>query len=82
VPREDAETKGKRLLLEARLTIERVDEDGCVIEASCRGTGTVYALGHDEDGWFCNCPARGRCSHLAALQRVVVRPARMAEAAT
>lgn len=78
--REDITAKGARYVVEGRLTVERVDDDGCVIEASCRGTGTVYAVGHDEDGWFCNCPARGRCAHLVGLQLVTVTAPRMVAA--
>jgi len=75
-----AEQKAHRLLTEGRLTVERVDE---VIVASCRGfsTGEVYRLGFDpRDGgqWRCTCEANSkfhrRCSHLMALQLVVVRP--------
>jgi hypothetical protein len=41
--------------------------------------GTVYSLGFDDigdgdGGWFCSCPAFGRCAHLIALQLVTVRP--------
>lgn len=77
----NAEEKAHRLLAEGRLTIERVD--GGVIVASCRGYsgGEIYRLGFDpRDGgeWRCTCEAsskfRRRCSHLIALQLVVVRP--------
>lgn len=70
--REGVEAKGRRYLAEGRLTVRRVDETGGVVEADCRGAGAVYALGHDERGWFCNCPALGRCAHLAALELVTV----------
>jgi hypothetical protein len=72
--REPLDTKAKRYVLEGRLTVHRVDADGPVVEASVRGSGAVYAVGHDESGWYCGCPARTTCSHLLALQLVVVRP--------
>jgi hypothetical protein len=71
--RESAETKGRRYLCEGRLVVERVDERR--IAASCRGGGAVYRLGHDGTRWYCECPARSRCSHLIALQLVTVREA-------
>lgn len=74
MPREDAATKGRRMLAEGRLTVERLTPSGLIV-ARCRGdSGAVYALGFDPDGseWRCTCPSRGRCSHLRALQLVVV----------
>lgn len=72
-PRESAEQKGQRYVVEGRLTVERLDGRG--IRARCRGSGTVYALGYDGEGWFCSCPARTRCAHLVALQLVSVEVA-------
>ncbi len=77
--REPLDTKAKRYVLEGRLTVHRVDADGPVVEATVRGSGAVYAAGFDEDGWFCSCPALSRCSHLLALQLVVVRPDQVTE---
>lgn len=77
--REDYATKARRLLGEARLTIRRVD--GRIISAQCRGdSGQVYDVGHDatEGTWYCNCDARGRCSHLQALMWVTVSNPRTA----
>ena len=76
--RESLDTKAARYLREGRLVVIRVDRD--LIEAECRGSGEVYRLGHHpraRPGWWCSCPARGRCCHLAALQAVTVarRPA-------
>lgn len=68
--RENAATKGRRYLTEARLTVTRVTGD--FVAATCRGAGTLYELGHDRDGWWCNCPARSTCAHLHALQAVTV----------
>ncbi len=78
--REPLDVKARRYLGEGRLTLHRVDVDGPVVEATCRGSGALYALGFDGfagegGGWFCSCPARSsQCSHLLALQLVVVRP--------
>ncbi len=76
--RENVEVKARRYLGESRLTVLQVDGDH--VEAECRGTGEVHRLGHHpryRNGWWCSCPARGRCCHLAALQLVIVirRPA-------
>jgi hypothetical protein len=68
------ELKARRYVVEGRLSVERVDPDGPVVEASVRGSGAVYAAGHDEGGWYCSCPARTTCSHLLAVQLVVTRP--------
>jgi uncharacterized Zn finger protein len=73
VGRESVEVKGRRLLVEGRLIVERVE--GGLVVASWRGdSGEVYRLGHDPRAqeWRCSCPARGRCSHLVALQLVTV----------
>ena len=72
--RENVEAKGRRYLLEGRLTVERVD--GRSVVASCRGNGDVYKLGFDPRArsWRCACPARRRCAHLVALQLVTRRP--------
>ena len=74
--RESAEAKGRRYLVEGRLRLRRVECD--LVEADCRGGGAIYQLGHDRRGWWCSCPARGRCAHLVALQLVTVpgRPRR------
>lgn len=68
--RENVDRKGARYLAEGRLRILEADEDA--VMAECRGDGAVDSLGYDERGWFCSCPARGRCAHLKALGRVVV----------
>jgi hypothetical protein len=73
-PRESIGAKAARYLREARLAVLRVDGD--LIEAECRGAGEVYRLGHRPGRrggwWWCSCPARGHCCHLAALQLVTV----------
>lgn len=87
---ENLAQKGRRLLAEGRLELVGVNKitapageplgasEGWVV-AKCRGdSGEVYDLGYDPRNgeWRCTCEARGRCSHIAALQLVVVRPKR------
>jgi uncharacterized Zn finger protein len=73
VTRENAQAKGERYLLSGRLTVCLATPQR--VEALCRGdSGHSYSLGHDNDVWWCSCPAKGRCCHLTALKRVVVRP--------
>lgn len=69
--REPVEAKGRRYLVEGRLVVTGADDRS--IEASCRGGGAVYELGHDGEAWWCSCPARGTCAHLLALRLVTVR---------
>jgi len=77
---ESAALKSKRLLIEGRLIVERIErlKDGePYIVASCRGdSGEVYQLGYDphRGEWRCTCEARGVCSHLKALWLVTVKP--------
>ena len=69
--RENAAAKGRRLLTEGRLRVLAVDAKST--SAECRGdSGMSYVLGRDTSGrWECSCEAKGRCSHLVALQLVV-----------
>lgn len=71
---ESVEQKARRLLAEGRLTVTAIRADGTVV-AECRGTDRIHRLGFDgkRQEWRCTCEARGRCSHLAALQLVTVR---------
>jgi uncharacterized Zn finger protein len=73
--RESADMKARRLLMEARLRIREAHEDEGIVMAECRGdSGATYQLGFDgERRWWCDCPTFGpRCSHVRALQLVVV----------
>src|SRR5687768_7502559 len=70
--RESVDAKGQRYLVQGRLILEHVDAS--LIRATCRGSGSVYVLGWNGGTWWCGCAARGRCSHLVALQLVTVRP--------
>jgi uncharacterized Zn finger protein len=67
--RESVELKGRRYLTEGRLHVLSVDVDRA--RATCRGNGETYCVGCDAHGWYCTCPARGRCAHLVALMLVV-----------
>jgi uncharacterized Zn finger protein len=70
--RESAAVKGRRYLVEGRLTVERVERD--LVVGSCRGdSGEKYTVGFDGRDWHCSCPAHTRCSHLVALMLVTVR---------
>jgi uncharacterized Zn finger protein len=72
--RETMIAKAVRLLRDGRLTVLRVDGDH--VEAECAGDTGTYRLGHDPGrpgGWWCTCPARRTCAHLAALHLVAVR---------
>jgi hypothetical protein len=70
--RENYYRKAQRLLGEGRLEIHRLDPNRIV--AVCRGdSGEKYDVGYGSAAWFCNCDARGRCSHLQALMLVVTR---------
>lgn len=70
--RENVETKGRRLLTDGRVVVEAVDPRRIV--ASVRGSGAIHQVGYDRGAWFCTCEARGKCSHLVALQLVTVAP--------
>lgn len=71
--RENAASKAARYLGEGRLIVERITP-GRGLEAICRGDGTVYRLGWNPSGWWCECPARSdQCAHLRAA-RLVTAP--------
>ena len=71
--RMSVEAKALRIILERRLTLLLVK--GPRVMAECRGTESVHHLGYVKGKWWCDCEAKGsRCSHLAALQYVTVRP--------
>ena len=71
--RESAATKGRRYIVEGRLTISCIHRGR--VWASCRGDGQTYDLGYTHARWFCSCPARTiDCAHLRALRLVVDRP--------
>lgn len=72
--RENAAAKGRRYLVEGRLTVRQVDRTRGVL-AHVRGdSGLTYRCEWAPDlGWLCNCPARtSACAHLVALRLVTV----------
>lgn len=71
---ENHQTKGRRYVTEGRLRVMLVQSDR--IYAECRGQGEVWHCGYAKRRWWCDCPARTRCSHLVALQLVTAAPAR------
>lgn len=84
MPVETKEAKAHKILTEGRLIIERVEPDGGLVVAHCRGmSGEVYTLGFDARGrgrWGCTCEASAEfhreCSHIVALRLVVSRSRR------
>lgn len=49
MPREDVHVKGRRLLVEGRLELRRIDARS--VSARCRGdSGELYKLGYYEEG--------------------------------
>lgn len=72
--RENARTKATRLLVEGRVSITYVGIEG-EVRARVRGdSGLLREVEFDRavGQWFCDCPARGRCSHVMAVQAVVL----------
>lgn len=73
--REDAHTRGRRLLVEGRLIVRRVS-DGHIV-ASCRGdSGVIHTVSGDARGFACSCPAFRTCAHIVALSLVTLLPTR------
>jgi hypothetical protein len=70
--RATVEAKALRIILERRLTILMVKGDR--VYAECRGTDKVHHPAWIKGRWVCDCDGHNRCSHLAALMHVVVRP--------
>ena len=79
MPRESRADRGRRLLLERRLVVERVDPASGLVVAACRGdSGVLHRLGFDprRKEFRCTCEASSKfkreCAHLVALKHVVV----------
>jgi hypothetical protein len=73
---EGVEAKAARLLAQGRLKVLAVAPGR--VDAVCQGDHATYRLGYRPGGWSCSCEANRhgrRCAHLAALLRVVDRPA-------
>lgn len=71
VSRENADVKARRYLGEGRVIAREIDEYAGTAMADVRGDGAIWIVGRDEGGWFCDCPARGRCAHQLALDLIV-----------
>ena len=71
--RETADAKARRLLAEGRVLVTYVSGD--VARARVDGDTGTWEASHDAGGWHCTCPARGRCSHAAALRMITTAPA-------
>jgi hypothetical protein len=71
--REDAHSKARRLLAEGRVTISFVGKNE--ILAAVRGdSARRYVVAWDPSGWSDDCDAVGKCSHIQAVQLVVLEP--------
>lgn len=68
-PRENAEDKGRRYLLDGRLVVQVVARPGH-FSATVRGNGEIYLVTYGRGGWHCTCPARSLCCHLVAAHRI------------
>ena len=55
--------KADRLLLTKAITIQATT-------ATVKGDHDTYLLVRETDRWRCTCPARKRCSHIEAVERV------------
>lgn len=80
MPRETLEDKAKRVLVEGRLQVIRIDPDGNILARVHGLSGAHYVCGFvtEEGRAGCTCKASsdfGReCYHLRALWMVVSRP--------
>lgn len=63
--RENADAKARRYLVEGRVVIRQVGAG--YVNADVRGDGAVWSVTYRRGGWYCPCPARGRCCHLLAV---------------
>jgi hypothetical protein len=72
--RESAAVKARRLLAEGRVRVLAASEEDGYISAEVRGdSASIYGCGYEPDGgWYCGCQARVACSHVLALQLIVV----------
>ena len=69
--RENARTKSKRLLIEGRVLIRSAGPQG--VSALVRGdSGCLRRVSYENARWFCDCPALGPCSHIMAVEAVVL----------
>jgi uncharacterized Zn finger protein len=81
--RESAALKARRLLVEGRVRVLSANEDDGYVSAEVRGdSARVYAVSYEagDGGWRCDCPTRGACSHVRAVQLICVVEPRKAPA--
>jgi hypothetical protein len=74
--RETTQAKAARFLLGGQLRIREMHAGR--ITATVAGDTGTYRLGFHprvRGGWYCTCPSRVPCSHLAALQSVTAQRA-------
>jgi uncharacterized Zn finger protein len=63
------EEKAERLLLDGAVTILSVPMSDA-LSAVVHGDHDVYSVYRETDRWRCTCPARKKCSHIEAVERV------------
>lgn len=75
MPRESADEKAARLLVDGRVIVLTVA--GRYVMAQVQGDHGTYAVVHDAGHWLCSCENPGAtCSHVKATMRVTA-PARL-----
>lgn len=70
--RESVHLKATRYLIQGRVQIRDVGPHG--VKAFVRGSGHLHRIIYENGVWSCSCEARSVCSHLIAVQTVVVVP--------
>jgi uncharacterized Zn finger protein len=60
--------KAERMLLAGNVSIHGTN--GAELAAIVRGDHDLYAVVREKDRWRCTCPARKKCSHIEAVERV------------
>jgi uncharacterized Zn finger protein len=65
-----AQAKADALLAGGRVTLFLVEPGR--VHAEVRGVSGPHLVALRAGHWYCDCPARGQCSHLVAVWRVTV----------
>jgi len=65
MPRENAGTKARRLLIAGRVMV--LEARGRWVRAYVRGDSGVYEVMHQDGAWSCDCACLGRCSHVQSV---------------
>jgi uncharacterized Zn finger protein len=71
--REAAFDKARRLLVEGRVNVKRVNAGAVIAEVRGDG-GRIYLVSGDDRGWACPCDAVTYCSHAMAVALVTLLP--------